>query len=218
MGSWHGGCVTNEGKLYMWGRGEWGNLGCGKKIQVIEAPRQVKGALENEVVRTVCCSIGNINPIVGPGKDGIHTLVTTEQGRVYSFGTGNKGRLGNLWGKWSMHMGGKEDELAPYLIGGVLRDCKPTNGIEKESHYLGGEPMVAVECGNDLSLALSAGGRLYSWGDGSNGKCGLRRFVTGNKTCKFFVSAPELVEELWDASCHVKQVAASRGHCAVIVL
>lgn len=219
LGSWHGGCCTEEGHLYTWGRGEWGNLGNGKRVRVQASAQRVLGGLEGLMVRQVACSTGNINPITGPGKDGLHTLVVTEQGQVFTFGTGNKGRLANLWGKWSMHLNGKEDALLPYQVGGPVQDeAAAANREPKLSKYLDGEPMVQVCPGNVHSTALSAGGRLYGWGDGTNGRLGLRRYVTGNKTCKFYVSAPELIEELWDSGVHVKQVCTSRQHMCAIAL
>jgi len=223
MGSWHCGCVSEDGAVYMWGRGEWGNLGTGKRVRVALSPTLVKGDLEGQKVREVHCSTGQINPVVGPGQDGLHTVAITERGEVYTWGTGYKGQLGNLWRQWTMNLKGKEDELLPYHVGSATRDTRPLgDGKIPDSRYLYGEPMVKACAAPCHSMVLSAGGRMYSFGCGDEGRLGLQGFLQGGpgsgSNLKLIVSQPSLIEELWECGAHVKDMATSQRHAAVVVL
>jgi hypothetical protein len=74
--------------------------------------------------------------------------VCTDDGRVYSFGSGIGGRLGH---------GSSEDKLTPKLIQQV---------------QLEGKFVVQVACGWLCSMALTSDGRLYTWGKGESGCLG----------------------------------------------
>ena len=69
-----------------------------------------------------------------------HSLVVSEEGRVYSFGAGEDGKLGH---------GDDENQLTPRLIEG-LRTSK----------------VCAVAAGTAHSLAISSKGIAYGWGIG----------------------------------------------------
>ena len=58
-------------------------------------------------------------------QDGLHTVAITERGELYTWGSGFRGQLGNLWRKWTIALKGKEDELLPYHVGSQSRDRKP---------------------------------------------------------------------------------------------
>jgi len=242
LGSWHCGAISTDGRVYTWGRGEWGNLGIGRRVKVALSPTLVGGELEERKVRYIHCNSGQINPLVGPGKDGLHTVAVTERGEVFSWGTGFKGQLGNLWKKWTGALKGKADELLPYRIGGPMRDMAtpapsdtkprldddgdelPMRQSAKDSKYLFGEPILKALAGTSHSAVLSAGGRVYCMGDGDDGRLGLHGYLKGApgsgnaQVNKFYVSSPSLVEELWECGVHVKDIATSRRHMVAIAL
>uniref|UniRef100_A0A452HP38 Retinitis pigmentosa GTPase regulator n=1 Tax=Gopherus agassizii TaxID=38772 RepID=A0A452HP38_9SAUR len=78
-GDEHTAIVTENGKLYMFGSNNWGQLGLGTK-NTINKPTCVK-ALKPEKVKLAAC-----------GRN--HTLVYTERGHVYAAGGNSEGQLG----------------------------------------------------------------------------------------------------------------------------
>ena len=75
-----------------------------------------------------------------------HALFVLKTGRVLSSGSGGNGRLG---------LGDTLDRKEPSFI-----------------TSLGGDVIAAVQCGASHSLALSASGRVYTWGKNTQGQCG----------------------------------------------
>jgi hypothetical protein len=79
-GSWHSGAVTESGKLFLWGKNAFGQLGDGT-VRGRTHPKLNQVLREIGKVRT--CALG-----------GDHTLVVMVDNLVYSFGRGDKGQLG----------------------------------------------------------------------------------------------------------------------------
>ena len=71
------------------------------------------------------------------------------------------------------------------------------NGL---THYLEAAPLICSQPAHIHSSALSADGRLFMWGCGSNGRLGLRAFMRGpggsKRAMKCYVSTPTAVEAL----------------------
>ena len=84
------------------------------------------------------------NAVVACG--GFHTVAATDDGGVWSFGSGLFGALGH---------GNKEDQASPSRI-----------------HHLGKIRIVAVAAGFAHSIALSAEGFVWTWGCGEYGRLG----------------------------------------------
>eukprot|EP01105_Mastigella_eilhardi_P021285 TRINITY_DN5141_c0_g1_i2.p1 TRINITY_DN5141_c0_g1~~TRINITY_DN5141_c0_g1_i2.p1 ORF type:complete len:681 (-),score=152.84 TRINITY_DN5141_c0_g1_i2:52-2094(-) len=78
-GYFHTAAVTDEGELYAWGYGEYGQLGHGGTESEF-LPRKVD-AMTGKLVCKVACG-------------GMHTLILDTDGRVYSTGSGEYGQLG----------------------------------------------------------------------------------------------------------------------------
>lgn len=74
--------ISANGTLYTWGRGNYGRLGHGKSTDC-SVPTIVSALNGQHVVRVAC------------GSGDSHTLCVTNQGRVYSWGDGDYGKLGN---------------------------------------------------------------------------------------------------------------------------
>lgn len=80
LGAMHSAAITDTGKLYTWGRGEFGRLGHGDKVSQ-PTPKQVdffKGKKVKEV------SLGSS-----------HSSAITEDGQLYTWGYGDSDRLGH---------------------------------------------------------------------------------------------------------------------------
>ena len=130
--SYHSACITEDGSTYTWGFGECGKLGHGDQTDR-SSPTLVNGLVGIRAKEVACGAR--------------HTLIRTEDGRVYSFGCGMFGQLGH---------GNKEDRLTPTLIDAPLE----------------GKFVVQVACGSKHSMVLARNGYVYTWGHGANGIIG----------------------------------------------
>lgn len=84
LGQHHSAMLTDDGHVYTWGRGEYGQLGHGKKENVGEPTRVAfLDALHKKG-----------NPVVQLSCGGHHTLATMKNGDVYSWGFGTMYQLG----------------------------------------------------------------------------------------------------------------------------
>lgn len=83
---------------------------------------------------------------VACGSGDAHTLCITSQGRVYSWGDGDYGKLGR---------GGSDGSKIPRLV-------EKLQNVE----------IVSVYCGGQFSIALSSDGEVYSWGKGEGWRLG----------------------------------------------
>ena len=80
-GGWHSVAITEDGEVYVWGRGEYGRLGLGDKSGASKLrPTLVERLVGLRVVEASC--------------GGTHTVVVTDEGRIFIWGRGSFGRLG----------------------------------------------------------------------------------------------------------------------------
>jgi len=84
--------------------------------------------------------------VIAVSAGGAHSLVITTDGSVWSWGYGGQGRLGH---------GDRQRQLLP-----------------KKIEAFAGQRVVAVSAGGAHSLAITADGAVWSWGDGDYGKLG----------------------------------------------
>ena len=80
---------------------------------------------------------------------GYHTLAVTTDGKVYAWGSNNRGELGD--GTTT----NRSTPVAVDMTGALL-----------------GKTVIAVEAGFEFSLALTSDGRVYSWGGNTFGNLG----------------------------------------------
>jgi RCC1 and BTB domain-containing protein len=112
---------------------------------------------------------------------GFHSAVITEDGKMYTFGGGEHGQLGH---------GDKVNKVKPTLVQAL-------------QHVV----LHQITCGWSHSVALTADGEVYTWGNGDHGKLG---HGNGKK-----VSAPQLVDKLLGQK--VVKVASYNEHTAALV-
>uniref|UniRef100_A0AAQ6A6T9 X-linked retinitis pigmentosa GTPase regulator n=1 Tax=Amphiprion ocellaris TaxID=80972 RepID=A0AAQ6A6T9_AMPOC len=132
-GDEHTALLTENGKLFMFGSNNWGQLGLGSKLTV-NKPTCVK-ALKSEKVQLVAC-----------GRN--HTLICTAQGKVYASGGNSEGQLG-------------------------LGDCDERTAFCRVDFFNSHGPIKMLAAGSNTSAALTASGRLFMWGDNTEGQIGL---------------------------------------------
>jgi alpha-tubulin suppressor-like RCC1 family protein len=130
-GGSHSLVLSKEGRVLSFGQNSYGQLGLGHFSCMIASPAQVQ--VEAAAVE------------IEAGAH--HSLVLTNDGRVYSFGLAQHGQLG--------HGNDLRDNPEPTLIRSLER-----------------ERIVDVAAGNNFSLVLSAEGTVFSFGCGKNGRLG----------------------------------------------
>eukprot|EP00252_Welwitschia_mirabilis_P008229 TRINITY_DN1997_c0_g1_i1.p1 TRINITY_DN1997_c0_g1~~TRINITY_DN1997_c0_g1_i1.p1 ORF type:complete len:395 (-),score=50.19 TRINITY_DN1997_c0_g1_i1:384-1568(-) len=79
-GGWHSTALTADAEVYAWGRGEHGRLGFGEDKSSKMVPQKVQ-LLAGETMAQVSCG-------------GTHSVAVTTDGRIFSYGRGDHGRLG----------------------------------------------------------------------------------------------------------------------------
>uniref|UniRef100_A0A672Q5U6 E3 ubiquitin-protein ligase HERC2 n=1 Tax=Sinocyclocheilus grahami TaxID=75366 RepID=A0A672Q5U6_SINGR len=126
--------VTAEGKVYACGEATNGRLGLGLSSGTIPIPRQIS-ALSNYVVKKVAVHSG-----------GRHAMALTVDGKVFSWGEGDDGKLGHF-----SRMNCDKPRLIEALKTKRIRD---------------------IACGSSHSAAITSSGELYSWGLGEYGRLG----------------------------------------------
>ncbi|XP_015510519.2 E3 ubiquitin-protein ligase HERC2 [Neodiprion lecontei] len=125
--------VSQEGKLYACGEGTNGRLGLGDNNNVYE-PRPIP-FLSQYVIKKVAVHSG-----------GKHALALTMDGKVFSWGEGEDGKLGH-----GNHLSLHKPRLIEALKSRRIRD---------------------VACGSGHSAAIASNGELYTWGLGEYGRLG----------------------------------------------
>lgn len=191
LGAYHSAAVTEDGALWTWGWGGsfWygaGALGLGSR-ESVDVPTRVRRFAEaGEKVKQVACGAQ-------------HSLVLTAEGRLYSTGKGDFGRLGR---------GDTSDELEFEEIDYFLeaRDSvfEPDRAAE----------IVKVDAGNNFSAAMSSSGELWVWGRNDHGQLGLGEEAMGD-----MYSAeryPRIVRSLPAERHRVVDFACGENHIVVV--
>ncbi|KAL1503593.1 hypothetical protein AB1Y20_012070 [Prymnesium parvum] len=162
-----------------------------------------------------------------------HTLVVSDTGHVFSWGSGAFGKLGHgndadvriptqvefKRKRIARVSCGPDHSAAVSEAGEVLcwgsgsygnlghgdnNDCAAPKLVEA----LLGKPCISVACGAKHTMALSQAGGVYSWGYGGSGRLGC-----GDTRGLF---RPRLVEKLRDT--HVMQIAAGESHSLALIV
>uniref|UniRef100_A0A7S4NS28 Uncharacterized protein n=1 Tax=Guillardia theta TaxID=55529 RepID=A0A7S4NS28_GUITH len=130
---YHTVAVTHHGALFTWGDGKEGKLGHNDNAQRL-IPTLVAAFIEWGM------------PVAAAQAGGSHTLVLNRRGQVFSFGSGDSGRLGH---------GNDNDQWSPTFL----------SALESER-------CVSIAAGFAHSVALTDQGQIYTWGCGKLGRLG----------------------------------------------
>ena len=163
-GDYHTCALTDNGELYSWGGGGQYNRGqCGHGvIKEVDSPKKVDFFGKNNLkVEKICCG-------------GYHTIVSCDNGEIYSFGKGEYGQLG---------YGESQDTPIPKLVKFSQKfiqkyevDIYNSNNNNNDAFKI-----VDFKCGGEHSVFLSNFGRVYMCGHGYHGQLGLGNTKNVNK-------------------------------------
>jgi uncharacterized repeat protein (TIGR02543 family) len=145
-GSVHTLILDENGKVYSFGGNTMGQLGLGHKTSPIQKPTQI--------------TIPQNKKIIAIASGSSHSLLLDTEGRVYSFGNGSYGKLGQ---------NGTSDITSPTLI------SEPNN-------------IIAISAGGNHSLLLGKDGKVYSFGLGDYGQLGDNSTSVHNKLIPYYIT------------------------------
>ncbi|NXC68239.1 RPGR regulator, partial [Anhinga anhinga] len=185
-GDEHTAIVTGNGKLYMFGSNNWGQLGLGSK-NTVSKPTCVKGFFsdfttdENVFILCITCA-----------------FLYAEKGNVYAAGGNSEGQLGlgDTEERTTFHLISfftnqhkiKQLAAGSYTSAAVTEDgqlfvwgdnSEGQIGLADEAcvslpcHVDVGKPVSSVSCGYYHSALITGDGELYTFGEPENGKLGL---------------------------------------------
>ncbi|KAL1814080.1 hypothetical protein ACET3Z_024145 [Daucus carota] len=198
-GAEHTVAITEDGELYGWGWGRYGNLGLGDRNDRL-VPEKVTTVDGDKMVLVAC--------------GWRHTISVTSSGGLYTYGWSKYGQLGH---------GDFEDHLIPHklhaLSGEVISQIsggwRHTMAVSSTGKLYGWgwnkfgqvgsgdnldhcspmpvnfpheQKVVQISCGWRHTLAVTDKQNVYSWGRGTNGQLGHRESIDRN--------TPKIIEAL----------------------
>lgn len=185
-GQYHTAAISNQGKLFTWGSGKWGQLGHGVRLDE-RFPRRVE---------TERSKFGNFTKVSCGDR---HTAALNDEGRVITFGSGQHGQLGHGDGADQLKpvmINDPEGPLANQVVTSVECGATTTAAVTSTGlFYLWGfgdslhgkgcsniqdcprlvkmrEPVKQVACGQSHVLVLTDAGDVYAFGVASMGQLG----------------------------------------------
>lgn len=189
--------ATAKGHLMAFGLGKGGRLGTGDEKHR-PLPTRVLGPLSRRRVVNIAAALN-------------HSLCTTSDGGLYSFGSNRFGQLGRATDDNSNNpsSGATDQRALPRRVDDLRHDF-----------------IIAVAAGDRHSVALTKRGEVYCWGDSRAGQLGMtlrgeNRGKNGSPgSCTSGCDRPNRVGALWSVSPkrRVAAIAAAEQSTLVIVL
>ncbi|XP_010265064.1 PREDICTED: uncharacterized protein LOC104602902 [Nelumbo nucifera] len=178
-GPWHTAAVTSSGQLFTFGEGTFGALGHGDRSST-SIPREVESLKGLRTVRVACGvwhTAAVVEVMVKSSSSG-----SSSSGKLFTWGDGDKGRLGH-----------KDSRLSPARVT-ALDDLD----------------LCRVACGYDITIALTTLGRVYTMGSTVYGQLGCPESNGKHPTCVEGKISNCFVEEIACGSYHVA-ILTSKG-------
>ncbi|XP_072953082.1 PH, RCC1 and FYVE domains-containing protein 1-like isoform X1 [Typha angustifolia] len=172
-GPWHTAVVMSSGQLFTFGDGIFGALGHGDRRST-NIPREVEALKGMRTVRAAC-GVWHTAAIAEIIDKSLDS--GTSSGKLFTWGDGDKGRLGH---------GDREPKLVPACVASLS------------------EPSFSqVACGNDITIALSTSGHVYTMGSTVFGQLGNPEADGKLPTCVEGRISNSFIEEVACGSYHI---------------
>jgi alpha-tubulin suppressor-like RCC1 family protein len=192
-GAHHSLAVTSRGTVYSFGLGHTGQLGHGdENFQMITYQLTPKLIASLQGVKIVAAAAGFFN-----------SLLIADDGRVFSFGSGGNGSSPRLLVEDRCRVC---TDRVRQLAGKLGHGDQANQLVPKQVAALGFHKVTRVSAGPCHTLALTAQGRVFSFGNGQNGRLGH-----GDEQYAF---APRMVQALQ----HERIIDISAGECHSLAL
>ncbi|XP_013706397.1 ultraviolet-B receptor UVR8-like [Brassica napus] len=198
-GAEHTAAVTEDGDLYGWGWGRYGNLGLGDRNDRL-VPERVTSAGAEKMSMVAC--------------GWRHTISVSYSGALYTYGWSKYGQLGHgdledhliphklealgssvisqISGGWRHTMALTSDgklygwgwnKFGQVGVGDNIDQCSPV-----QVRFPDGQKVVQVSCGWRHTLAGTERNNVFAWGRGTNGQLGIGESIDRN--------SPKIIEAL----------------------
>jgi Alpha-tubulin suppressor and related RCC1 domain-containing proteins len=131
--------LTNDGTIWAWGDNTQAQLGSGD-TDSHDTPQQVRAASGSSALSNIVAIAAGYH----------HSLALSSDGKVWAWGSGMDGRLGN------------NSNSDTYNL--------PVRVLKQDMTHL--DQIIAIEAGYSHSLALKSDGTLWAWGHGVSGELG----------------------------------------------
>ena len=139
-GGGHTVALTSDGKVFAWGKNTYGQLGDGTtNYHGTPTPVAVRGLF------------GKGMTAIAGGRD--HTVALTSEGKVFAWGNGTYGQLGD---------------------GTTTLERKTPVAVDMTG-ALAGKTVTAIAAGNSHTVALTSDGKVFAWGITSLGNWAMAR-------------------------------------------
>jgi len=179
MGGNHSSVVTSEGRIFTWGRNDFGQLGDGTTTS-----KDVPTEITNKFNLAIGESITNVS------LGAYHSSAITSEGRIFTWGLNNDGRLGN----------------------GTTVDKQVPTEITNQFNLAIGETITSVSLGSDHSAAVTSEGRIFTWGRNYYGRLGdgttVDKHVPTLITNQFNLAVGETITSISLGSAHSAAVTS----------
>ncbi|KAK1258466.1 Ultraviolet-B receptor UVR8 [Acorus gramineus] len=211
-GAEHTAAVTDDGELYGWGWGRYGNLGLGDRRDRL-VPEKVSIADSLKMAMVAC--------------GWRHTITVSSSGALYTYGWSKYGQLGH---------GDFEDHLIPHQLEALSSSCisqiaggwRHTMALTSDGKLYGWgwnkfgqvgvcdnvdhcspvhvkfpdeQKVIKISCGWRHTLAISERNNVFSWGRGTSGQLGHGDSIDRN--------IPKLLEALSADGFNCQQIESS---------
>lgn len=158
-GAEHTAAVTEDGELYGWGWGRYGNLGLGDRNDRL-VPEKVSDNVGEKMFMVAC--------------GWRHTICVSSSGALYTYGWSKYGQLGH---------GDFEDHLFPHKVQALHESFtsqisggwRHTMALTADGKLYGwgwNKKVILISCGWRHTLAVTERQNVFSWGRGTNGQLG----------------------------------------------